>query len=128
MLAWTPNGPTGPIEVTDYTFTNAALDGSADSVTEPGIYALDHAAVLGDSPSELGTDGPRPWRCFGDTGAPNGFHWDDVDTNNHLVGEGGPGIAIRLEITAINVGTANLSLLANTLSQTNFMDINGTEY
>ena len=103
QLAWTPNGPTGPIEVTAKDFSVALIhQGPADNASTSTNPSL---------PDNTGV-----------------WNWGDTDVNPDLAGEGGPGIAVRISITAINPGIAVLSLQPNTLAQTNWFDVQTNEF
>ena len=108
QLDWTNNGPTGAIEVSN------SDPGGAGSTSNEVV----HAANPGNTPGG-GNDGAPV-----DTGA---WNFDDTDVNANNVGEGGLGIAMRIELTAINNGVSVLSLSPNTLSQATWTDVNGTE-
>ena len=102
-LQWTPNGPTGPIEMTAKDFSVALIhQGPGDNASTSTNPSL---------PDNTGV-----------------WNWSDTDINPNLAGEGGPGIAARISIKGINAGIANLTLQPNTLSQTNWFDVPTNEY
>jgi hypothetical protein len=106
-LDWTPNGPTGPIQVT-------AKDRSV-ALIHQGLN--DYPAGAFDS-------------VLGASSTSGHWKWTDVDVNSDLVGEGGQGIAIRLTIKGINAGVVNLSIGANILESgtATWTDIHGHSY
>lgn len=104
-LDWSPSGPTGPIGVTARDITVALIHQGLD----------DNPAGAFDATT-------------GASSTSGNWGWSDVDVNTDLVGEGGPGIAIRLTIKGLNAGTADLSLATRFLSQATWTDIHGNEY
>jgi hypothetical protein len=106
-LDWSPSGPAGPIRVSARNSAVALIHQGPDDYPVGATFDATSGA------------------------ASSSGHWrfTDNDYNYSQVTEGGPGIAIRLTLTAINAGIATLSLgQGHQLTQATWTDGLGNEY